>query len=240
MGRGRDIWPDNGFILAKGLFGDAELALIEERLSLLTQRALASGQGERGEGMLERFERSRRDALIFFDPTMGPEVTDACLRIHRLGHGLHHVDGALGDLLSSGSMAEEVAGLVGEPVEVVQSVLMVKSPGSRIQFEFHTDGIYIQSEPDTLVVTWLALDPCHRDNGTIRLLPGSHVHPPKAPPPCDSGEAVELDPGDVALWGGGLWHGSEPNRSTGPRRALITYYVATSSTCSIQPCRPGD
>ena len=240
MEAGRDIWPAEGFALAKGLLGDAELALVEERLSVLTQRALASGADESGEGMLKRFERSRHDALVFFDPTMGPEIMDAHRRIHRLGHGLHHADRILGDFLAGGSLAKEVARLLGEPAEVVQSVLMVKQPGSLIQFDFHTDGIYIQSEPDTLVVTWLPLDPCNRENGTIRFLPGSHAQPPNTQPRCDAGDAVEVEPGDVVLWGGDLWHGSEPNRSSEARRVLITYYIAQSSTCSIQPCRPGD
>ena len=80
-----------------------------------------------------------------------------------------------------------------------------------------------------------AVDPMTRDNGPLRVIPGSQRHGHLATHPdteaflpsndawFDPDEAVDitLAPGDVALFGPYLIHGSEPNRSAHARRSFL-------------------
>ena len=241
MQSGEITWPDVGYTLCRRCVEVDQLQGVNLALDALISRAVSVSQsGQLPDGMMARYERSRHDAVAFFDPTLHAEQSEHDAKhIHRLGHGLHEADPTIGRFLREGPLAQVAKALIGSPVKVVQSVLMIKQPQSLVQFDFHTDGVYIISEPDTLVVAWLALDPCDEANGTIRLLNGSHNVPPVVPPSCSGGDAIVLEPGDAAFWGGDLWHGSEPNRSARARRGLIAYYVADASACRIQPCRPG-
>ena len=92
------------------------------------------------------------------------------------------------------------------------------------------------------MAAWMALDPCDRENGCIRVVPGSHRLPvlctrqadttvsftdvtvdvPKSAPIAP----VEMAAGDVLFFNGSLIHGSYPNTTADRfRRALIGHYV---------------
>jgi ectoine hydroxylase-related dioxygenase (phytanoyl-CoA dioxygenase family) len=86
----------------------------------------------------------------------------------------------------------------------------------------------------------LAIDPLTEQNGCTVLFPGDHRRGALAPPGetgyplpdsvVDDAHAVplELQPGDVAIFGCFVPHRSAPNRSSRPRRALYLSYNAAS------------
>lgn len=83
------------------------------------------------------------------------------------------------------------------------------------------------------VTTWVALDSSDALSGALRVLPGSHrdsVGPPVdflragfVDPAASWGEAsvtLDVEPGDVVLFGPKLWHASHPVRGNAVRRSL--------------------
>ena len=94
----------------------------------------------------------------------------------------------------------------------------------------------------------MAVDDSHRDNGCLRVLPGSHrarslrrhrtnaspdltLDQELSPNELDEREAVDLvlKAGQVSLHDIYLAHGSEPNRSPWPRRGMTMRIMPTTS-----------
>ena len=97
-------------------------------------------------------------------------------------------------------------------------------------------------QPADLISAWVALDDAEIDNGCMWMVPGSHRW---GKVPLQSGEnfAPKFDPallpegvsakaeplivkkGEVAFHHCMTWHGSPPNKSERPRRAIAVHYM---------------
>lgn len=71
--------------------------------------------------------------------------------------------------------------LIGPDVLALQSMLFFNPPGKGGQ-GWHQDSFYIQTQPDSLIGAWIALDRADESNGCLWVAPGSH-HEPIYPPP---------------------------------------------------------
>lgn len=246
-------WSADGFIVREGLAAspvcDAVLAATRSAVIRLGREEFAQGSTLPTE-MLARYQLSAHGMMVFWDPDLADPATvapDERAGLYaRLGHCIHRVDPHLADphladFVTRGPLAHVAAELNGGPVEPVQSLVMAKQPGSRVRFEYHHDGAYIRTEPDSLVVAWLALDDTDASNGGLRLVPGSHrqSHDPTGPPaPMSAGVSLPLPRGAAAFWRGGMLHASDLNQTARPRRGLIAYYVAAGADVEVEPCRP--
>jgi phytanoyl-CoA hydroxylase len=70
--------------------------------------------------------------------------------------------------------------LIGPDVLALQSMLFFNPPGKGGQ-GWHQDAYYIQTQPNTLIGSWIALDRADEQNGCLWVAPGSH-HEPIYPP----------------------------------------------------------
>lgn len=70
--------------------------------------------------------------------------------------------------------------LTGPDVLALQSMIFFNPPGKGGQ-GWHQDSFYIQTQPDTLIGAWFALDRADEQNGCLWVAPGSH-HEPVYPP----------------------------------------------------------
>lgn len=242
----RHRYDAHGWTVRCGL---VEPALCADALARAATLVAAVSEEERAApgwptDMMGRYLLSKDRAVPFWEPALGDPFqsppSDRLRHVARLGHALHAADPWFERLISGGRLSEVAAGLLGGPVRTVQSVLMLKNPGSPVTFSYHHDGAYIKSQPESLVVAWLSLDGAPAERGGLRLIPGSHLEeaPPEIPP-IDQGISVDLEAGDAAFWAAGTLHASGPNRSEQPRSGLIAYFVAEDARCEIQPCRPG-
>lgn len=75
-----------------------------------------------------------------------------------------------------------------------------------------------------------ACDRTHQKNGATRILPGSHLWDYSRPPPTDGAGVVdaELNPGDVLIILGSVYHGGGANTTSQENRLVVTCGV----TCS--------
>lgn len=113
-------------------------------------------------------------------------------------------------------------------------------------FPFHTDFhyFYLDGYPPETLSSAIAIDECTRDNGALRVVPGSHLQewplastwPPYLDESCfPPNEQVYLEcpAGTVVIFHSKLAHASSPNTTSSPRRLLI--YSHYPSTHDVPP-----
>lgn len=91
----------------------------------------------------------------------------------------------------------------------------------------HRDGaIYPVRIPGKPLVmnTLLAIDEFKPESGATTFVPGSHRWD-RPVEPDHPAVAIEMDPGDIAVFGGEVWHGHGQNRTSHRRRCLAMLYV---------------
>jgi phytanoyl-CoA hydroxylase len=116
---------------------------------------------------------------------------------------------------------------------------------------WHQDGAYWKLQPMAALTVWVAVDESTRENGCLRIIPGSHeerIHSPtvRTDTPnmlysqtrdelvADWTERagivdIELAPGDVSIHHPNILHCSEPNISAKRRCGLDIGYIATTT-----------
>lgn len=135
------------------------------------------------------------------------------------------------------------------PARAVQSAVIYKQPHSDlVQFGFHRDSAYLPNDPESLVLAFVALDATTPENGCLEVIPGTHTQPlgvrlllgpdgfeavgREPRPPAERRVLLPLARGSVAFVHGRTLHASAPNRSGGPRRALIVHAMSQASSLS--------
>lgn len=112
---------------------------------------------------------------------------------------------------------------------------------------WHQDGAYWKLAPMKAASLWLAIDESSRDNGCLKVIPGSHNLPiqklmlrDEEPNllmssmedrhvDLDRVVEIELQPGDISVHHPHIIHGSEPNRSSKRRCGLDMAFINTST-----------
>ena len=80
-------------------------------------------------------------------------------------------------------MLDVLEALIGPDVLALQSMLFFNPPRRGGQ-GWHQDSFYIQTQPDSLIGAWIALDRADTENGCLWVAPGSHnepIYPPVEP-----------------------------------------------------------
>ncbi|MFT4622106.1 MAG: ectoine hydroxylase-related dioxygenase (phytanoyl-CoA dioxygenase family) [Myxococcota bacterium] len=140
--------------------------------------------------------------------------------------------------------------------DVVQLIQQAhfKLPGDGVDFQWHQDASnrrYGTTEwvdvdgRGAFVQVAVAVDPMTEDNGPLRVIPGSHrlgfvAHPTTGVLPAgvvdpDAAVTLTLAPGDAAVFGPFLVHGSGANRSDSPRRLFLQGFAAPGANRRVYP-----
>ena len=127
--------------------------------------------------------------------------------------------------------------LIGEPPVLFQDMALSKPPHVGSEKPWHQDCAYFDFRHDTPVVAaWIALDEATYENGCMHVVPGSHRKGPivhfqrRDWQICDTDVAttenvvVTLRPGGCLFFHGLCHHGTPPNSTDSPRRALQLHY----------------
>ena len=228
-------YRSQGYAVLPAAFDPAEIA------------AIAAGF-DRHWAMGMSYRTSYRHGNLFYrlgnDPKLGMIV--------RLVQWPSYGDPGLEQIRRHPRMFEVLEPLLGRDIKQIVNQLHWKPPGAAAaDFAFHQDARF-RRPPEayrnlaiSYVQTGLAIDRHTRENGCMRVLPGSHLRgalaiptPAQvlAGPPTDEAlraagldpaEALdlELQPGDLVIWSAFLVHGSGANTTAGDRRFYINGYV---------------
>lgn len=149
-------------------------------------------------------------------------------------------------------------GLIGRDIKQIAQQLHWKPPGANLTgYRFHQDLRFrnqadFDNIADATVTTGLAIDRATSENGCLQVVPGSHKLGYLGLSDEGTGElmkgltaedelrkvgvdpadivSLELEPGDLAMWGLLTVHGSAPNNSDKDRAFAISSYVKADTT----------
>jgi ectoine hydroxylase-related dioxygenase (phytanoyl-CoA dioxygenase family) len=205
----RASYERDGFVVVRALLDGAAIArALDEAERLHRRQDLISPSNLRC--------RYQRDLFETFDPVVDLSPAARALAL----------DDRLLQLLGE---------LYGEAACLFKDKLIYKPPACP-GYDLHQDWIAWPDFPRSFLTVLVPLDAATCENGCTIVYPGYHHggslsltdgdYHPLAPELVDESRAVplELQPGDVAVFGGFVPHRSEPNRSSRWRRQLYLSY----------------
>ncbi|MEZ4431654.1 MAG: phytanoyl-CoA dioxygenase family protein [bacterium] len=237
-------------------------AIIPDALDPATCRALR----DRAAAIIEAFDptaagapfstddRQARDAWFldsgdkircFFEPTANTATHLTLPRDHhinKIGHALHAHDPIFAPASAPARHAPILTAAGLTDPRPIQSMYMVKAPGTGGEVAPHQDATFLHTDPETLVGLWFALADADRHNGCLWALPGAHRGPLRRRyiREGDTTRFIELDPtpwpdadwtplevpaGAAIVLHGRLPHQSHHNHSERPRPAYAVHYI---------------
>jgi ectoine hydroxylase-related dioxygenase (phytanoyl-CoA dioxygenase family) len=148
---------------------------------------------------------------------------------------------ALRKILFGAAMAEVCRATLGETAYFFFDQYVVKGPEGGMPFSWHQDSGYVVGNGGPVdhapyLTCWCPLDDATEENGTVRLIPGSHrrgiiAHERKsgsndlAVLPEEQGVLVEAKAGDVVAFSSLTLHATGANRSNAARRVYLAQYT---------------
>ncbi|MBS0455248.1 MAG: phytanoyl-CoA dioxygenase family protein [Proteobacteria bacterium] len=201
--------------------------------------------------------RAALDALIANNPGVRPEKL---VSAHIEGDNGEGVKGSAQflDLARDPEIVELVSGVIGEDVILWGCHVFCKPPAEGFETPWHQDGHYWPIRPLANCTVWVALEESTRENGCLRVIPGSHhghvLHPHlhedrtdltlnqrMAEGAFDEADAVdlELQPGQMSLHDVYMIHGAAANTSAKRRTGVALRYMPATSVFE-RDIRPSD
>jgi non-haem Fe2+, alpha-ketoglutarate-dependent halogenase len=150
----------------------------------------------------------------------------------------------INELMRNEAILDMVEDLIGPDIMVWSSHLYPKEPGDGRFISWHQDSAHWGLETDNILTVWVALTPATRNNGCMRMLPGSQTtgtvehrdtwetkniltRGQTIADTIDEERAVwvELEPGQASIHHLYMWHSSPPNVTDERRVAVALRYV---------------
>ena len=192
--------------------------------------------------------RAALDQLIADNPGIRPEkLVSAHLEEGKNSEGVKGSRAFL-DLARDPDLVELVSGVIGEDVILWGCQVFCKPGGDGLETPFHQDGHYWPIRPLANCTVWVALDASTRENGCLRVIPGSqrdkkllsHLREDRqdlvltqriSDPAFREEDAVdiELEPGQMSLHDIYMIHGANVNRSPKRRAGVAIRYMPGTS-----------
>jgi non-haem Fe2+, alpha-ketoglutarate-dependent halogenase len=151
------------------------------------------------------------------------------------------------DLVRDPAVTEPVSAILGPNLLVWGSSFFAKPAGDPGFVSWHQDANYWGLEPHEILTAWIAFSPSRRENGCMRVVPGSHeegaldhrdtfakdnllTRGQEIAVDVDEDRAanITLAPGEMSLHHVGIVHGSDPNTSETPRIGFAIRYIASN------------
>lgn len=165
-------------------------------------------------------------------------------------HDMLVTDPFMHRLVGDERLLDIVEQFLGPNIALFAAHYIAKPPKHGQEVLWHQDGSYWPLEPMEVATLWLAATASTRENGCMRVLPGtqnnrllsrremidvpdgknvlsSGIHPSQ----IDDSDVVdlELQPGDVSIHNPTIIHGSKPNTLDSWRIGLTLRYIPTST-----------
>ena len=209
-----------------GSLSAAEVAHFRDRGYLYPKRAIPAGEAEAYRRLLDRYES-----------VLGTEP-QAYLKIKA-----HVAAPWIVDLARGEAILDAVESLVGPDILLFGTSLFAKKGNDPRFVSWHQDSAYYGLDPHEEVTVWVALTPSTRENGCMRVMPGSNngpdlIHEETYDPEnllargqsihgLDDDKAVymELQAGEFSMHHERTAHGSLANLSDRPRVGVAYFYM---------------
>ena len=170
-----------------------------------------------------------------------PEFADYCPAVLAYDTGFLNI-------ARTPAILDMVEQLIGGDFALWNSSFFAKPPHVGTKTPWHQDGEYWPIRPLATCSVWIAVDAATRENGCLRVIPGSHRRRELGKHDFNAAEGLSLpleiraeefderaardivlEEGQISLHDIFLIHGSEANRSPRPRRGMTLRYMPTTS-----------
>lgn len=164
---------------------------------------------------------------------------------------LWRVEPRIREFVFDSRLARWAAQLIGAgAVRILEDNALWKAPRSGGELKWHQDWPYWPLAQPNAVTAWIALDDTDAANGAMSVAVGSHLTGERLPVAFGTGTpyhrdrrpatvgliedpaelgleiaVLELRAGEASFHSSLVWHGSGPNDSDRPRRAVVIRYV---------------
>ena len=230
-------YQEDGFLVRERVFHPPEIACLREAAENASRAATLLCQGGRTYFLDGKRFVDVDDMTVQFEHSPGSDLV-------RVIEPVHHLDRVFGALVDDPRIVEPMRQLVGEDsIGLWTDKLNLKRPREGSGFGWHQDSpywIHDSDHVDRLPNAMITFDDASVENGCFRVVRGSHRRgclPGTADGSrlggfyTDSGSFDEADQvlmevpaGTVIFFDPHSVHGSLPNRSDLPRRAMIATY----------------
>lgn len=227
---------------------DGYLVLRQFADDAMRNRMLAATQ----DGLAREIEPIEFEAELSY-PGAPQSLEEAGGRTARRLKAAHSRGIVFTDWVSWTPLLERLRQLLGGPVVAPlahHNCIMTKQPRFSSDTGWHQDIRYWSFARPELVNVWLALGPERRENGCLRVIPGSHLltlerrrfdeqvffraDEPENAPIIDSAIDVELDAGDVLFFHAKTLHAATRNYGNRPKFSVVFTFRSLDN-----PPRPG-
>jgi len=210
-------YHDRGFLMLRNVFDAAEMAALgAEADSLFSRRELIDTANIR----CRWSNHAESDECTFdcFDPVI--DLGTVC-----------------GQIAHDHRILDPLRAIYDGEAHLFKDKLIFKSPGLK-GYALHQDYIGWKTFPESFITVIVAIDATGPENGATEVFPYYHKQGYLSPKDDDyhelplsaidesTGVLLDLEPGDVAMFGGFTPHRSGPNRSMWWRRQLYLSYNA--------------
>jgi len=231
------IYRQHGYLIRESVFSVSELVV----LTASVERAVALAHDQSANGQAYQLDGKR--FVDIGNTTVQFEYGNEYETI-RVIEPAHHLDAFLEVLVEDVRIVEPIKSIIGvDQVSVWTNKLNLKREGKGSGFGWHQDSPYWVHDSDhvnLLPNVYLAFDDASEENGCLRVIDKSHLRgclPGTSDgsqlggfftdPSCfDEKDQVlmEAPAGSLVFFDPHSIHGSEPNLSGNPRRAMVMTY----------------
>ena len=189
-------------------------------------------------------------------PALGPELARSTLskiEAHEARHGDFPSKGLkahlylpwMNQVVRHPAILDAAESVLGPDILCWSSRFFIKAPGDGGFVSWHQDVTYWGIDVfENILTAWIALSPATRENGVMKVIPGSHrtivphreaaasnmlLRGQEVSVDVDESKAVymELKAGEMSLHHGLMFHGSENNNSHERRVGFAVRYIPT-------------
>jgi phytanoyl-CoA hydroxylase len=216
-----DFYRENGYVLAPGVFGPADVAAMQEELDAIFARAETAGR------QVEATWRGKwREAAGIGSSTAVATRVDSI-------HNVQNHSAFFTRMLVDPRLVDLAAEIIGPNVQLHHTKAHVKPPAVGSPFPMHQDHPYFPHEGDSMIAAIVHADNATVENGCVCVVPGSHKLGPLAHRtdgsfflpldewPVERAVAAPANAGDVLFFSYLTVHGSYVNTSARPRRIVL-------------------
>jgi len=256
---------DEGYIVLPGFKSPAELSALKTRANEIaaahdfgTNREVFSTTSQRGpqaDRVQDYFLGSANEIRCFFEEDAfgadGELTQPLAQSINKIGHAMHDLD----PVFSAFSHGDKLAGLAKDvglhQPQIWQSMYIFKQARIGGKVDWHQDGGFFMTTPQSVTTFWFAVDDATLENGCLWVEPGGHkgklrqqfvrdgrktklVDLDTTPwPDTTTATPVEVKAGTLVCFHGLLPHYSAPNTSDKARHAYTLH--VTDGACDYAP-----
>ena len=212
------IFHDQGCVIVEGFFDDRDIAAMRSEL-----------------GRLRNAGAGRNVA------TDGDSETESKTKVNYQIIPLNTVSNLFRAFPFQEKVIDAVTGCIGRPFVRQLDQVFIKPAGHGVGTDWHQDNAYFRiADPTRAVGMWTALHDADRANGTLELIPRSHLS--ALPHERDPGSShhihcivedeirilrVEVEAGGVVFFNYGIAHRTRPNPTDQERAGLAFHFLRT-------------